>query len=384
MDATLADDEDLVGLICSRLPCLFDQIGVQQLSRCWRAAVARLPPPLPLILLPDGGPLSCVAAGLCSHNLRIPEYARGARYFGAYAGGWVFLAIGHSSDHVLFNLRTHQIIRVPDQLRISCHHLSRSREAVIIAATLSSSPTDPNCIGAAISQGRSIGKFVCTFWLLRVSKLALGINVSHSHGLEDLIYYDGAFHFLTSKEDLLIFRLSEFSDDGLISSASAQQVIRSFSASGDGRDYGSHRVLRYLVESRGNLLMVTRILSAPKIEFKLFEMEEKRTEPLHNGSISYNWKQIHSLDGRILFLARGCSKSYDMSDYPELEDAIYFLDDGRSYKDYTFFSEGAVPRYPCCSDSGKWLEAKKPGLNVVEFLREQEPSTCSPPTWFFP
>ncbi|KAG8068282.1 hypothetical protein GUJ93_ZPchr0005g15697 [Zizania palustris] len=109
------------------LSCLVDRRRMDQICRSWRAAVApqQHPPkrPLPWILVPsaDGPSFSCALSGCATHDLRIPRDGLAARYFGAYDGGWLFLAFGKTYDHAIVNLRTNRNTHKLEQEK-TVHH----------------------------------------------------------------------------------------------------------------------------------------------------------------------------------------------------------------------------------------------------------------------
>uniref|UniRef100_A0A0E0DT56 KIB1-4 beta-propeller domain-containing protein n=1 Tax=Oryza meridionalis TaxID=40149 RepID=A0A0E0DT56_9ORYZ len=368
MDASWCDlNADVLRLVHKRLPCLVDRRNMRRACKSWRAAVAAPAPPqqrpVPWILVPSaGGPtFSCAFGGFRRHDFGVPDNAREARYFGTYSGGWLFLDFGNTRGHGrhgLLSLRTKYRIGLPGIVYL---HLNPEfiRD---MAATLSSPPEDEHCIGAAISSylppGMN-GARVHAFWRMRRQVAVMPTAIEGVIGpiLEDVIHHKEAFYFLTAQEHLHVL---------------APMETRSFPH--DGRDYDGRAVARYLVESRENLLMVVRFVSDPPLfppttwAFKVFEMVEL---PINNGEARYAWNELESLGGRMLFVARGCSKSYNVADYPGLgfSAGVYFLDDDRIYDEFTVLLDDTARCYPC-RDSGKWLLAAAEADN---FLPEQAP-----------
>ncbi|KAF2931337.1 hypothetical protein DAI22_05g210600 [Oryza sativa Japonica Group] len=197
---------------------------------------------------------------------------------------------------------------------------------VMIAATLSSPPEDEHCIGAAISSywpGMN-GARMHAFWYMRRQVAVMPTASEGVFGpfLEDVIHHKEAFYFLTAQERLHAFAVPEFRVGRRGYLDIPPRKIPSFPH--DGRDYDGRDVARYLVESRENLLMVVRFVSDPPqmpprtSAFKVFEMVELA---INNGEAQYAWNELQSLGGRMLFVARGCSKSYNVADYPGLGSA---------------------------------------------------------------
>jgi hypothetical protein len=83
----------------------------------------------------------------------------------------------------------------------------------------------------------------------------------------------------------------------------------------------------------------------------------------------------------MLFVGRGCSRSYEVDRYLGFKAGVYFLDDGCFYDDEMMFRGVNERRYPC-SDIGKWSEGPPP--HVERFFPEQGPSYNSPPAWLLP
>ncbi|OEL38562.1 hypothetical protein BAE44_0000418 [Dichanthelium oligosanthes] len=151
---------------------------------------------------------------------------------------------------------------------------------------------------------------------------------------EDVIYHNGAFHFLNREENLYVCTVKAPLEEPQV-----RVVVRQFHPVIPG--YEPWRVEdRYLVESRGELLMVVRKKSLQEptrsSSFRVFQM----TAPDADHADEYSWDELPTLDGRMLFVGHGHSRSYEVADFPELQDAVYFHDEAFNVLTMVFLGDG--------------------------------------------
>ncbi|KAJ1262746.1 hypothetical protein BS78_09G133600 [Paspalum vaginatum] len=396
--------------VLAHVPCEADRTSVALACRSWMEALAPLqdkddplplPPQLPWLLLPlPGGPaFSCLyrggdASGI--HRIRVPDDARSARYFGSYDGRWLFVATTSTrtrymiaDDHVLLNLRTGARCSVPREFRpeLFCFRPSQpaaSRVMSVLVATLSSAPDGDRCVGAAIvlcAPFDDRSRRQITFWRMGHQLAMPPSDLMAGGEPEDVVYHDGAFLFLTAGEHLFVCR-PVFGQNGVLQSV--DKGLR-FIQQHEYREYDQQPHVRYLVESRGELLMVVK--SSPgwtwsegrwsrTWTFTVFRMTQRQM--LHPGHMLYAWTMVSALDGRTLFVGHGSSRSYEVADFPGFQDGIYFLDDKNNY------NLGRINQNEpyTCSDNGKWSRL----LPVIDrcFQLDEGTSNYSPPVWLLP
>ncbi|RLM69676.1 hypothetical protein C2845_PM17G05510 [Panicum miliaceum] len=122
----------------------------------------------------------------------------------------------------------------------------------------------------------------------------------------------------------------------------------------------------------------------PTSKFRVFRVADRRRNNMPDAyavaHYPFAWSELHALDGRVLFVGHGCSRSYDARRYPpDFKDGgIYFLDDGEFYDAAVIFGNGNERRYPC-SDNGKWSEGQ-----IQRCFPRSDPSDHSAPVWLFP
>uniref|UniRef100_A0A0E0HHH6 KIB1-4 beta-propeller domain-containing protein n=1 Tax=Oryza nivara TaxID=4536 RepID=A0A0E0HHH6_ORYNI len=411
-----AANDDVLLEIVRRIPCGIDRRNMGRACHSWRVALAKLEPPapsppLPWLLLPraDGPPtFSCVLSGCRSHRFFIPPGAvQRARYFGSYDGGWLFLAIGgqgQAQRHLLLRHNPFRLLVLPNVTHFPdmvyppvLGVVKRDHQISIVAATLSCKPTEEGCIVAGIidfahSPGRAVRQIA--LWRMgdQVVLPPYWEQVPNQPMIEavpvDLIHHDGAFHFLIRLEHIIVCEEPpEFQKEAV----HLVPVYMYFQPRGG--DNGDETVLaRYLVESRKKLLMVVRYSSGrqhlPTSAFRVFQMKKfnngEEDEPLNNGGFQYYWSELDKLEGRMLFVGRGCSRSYEAGDsYPAGMEGVYFLDD-RSFAEAAMaFGEGANKLPYRCSDNGKW-SGSPADSRVDRCFPSRGPSIYSPPVWLLP
>ncbi|RCV16466.1 hypothetical protein SETIT_3G140500v2 [Setaria italica] len=384
---------DLVAEIARHVPCLEDRVRAARACRTWLRGVLTNPCPLqlPWLLLPYQNAAAlppyatrrasffCV---LCNraHRLAVPHYTEGARFFGAYPGGWLFLAYGQSCGHGLINLRTHESLYLPDDIiRPVGDGLARQYPMFIRAATLSAPPaTFEGCVAAAII---TVLTPQCFFGPSHITVWRMGSHVasaSCTFGLdaEDVIHHNGAFHFLTRHGDLLICR-PEFQDEAPLGRLQVREEFREML----GRVLNAGA--RYLVECRGELLMVLRVQPHQEAtwSFRVFRMMQEQVsdaDGIDADHARYGWTELPALDGRMLFVGRGCSRSFEAAHFPGSQEGVYFLDDG-SFHAAPMICFGDEPRQYGCCNNGVW---SGPPDHAHHWFPLQRPSTYSSPVWF--
>uniref|UniRef100_J3ND17 KIB1-4 beta-propeller domain-containing protein n=1 Tax=Oryza brachyantha TaxID=4533 RepID=J3ND17_ORYBR len=391
---------DLVREYLGCVRCNIDRHRAGTRGETWRAQIRMLeplPPPLPLLLVPrsDGPPVfHCVLSNWRTHPYFVRERAHAARFYGSYDGSWLFVSLRQNDQHFLLNLeRPHVRINLPNtHLRSSLvppfHFRPKVVEdrIVIVAATFTRQPTEQGCVAAGI-----IGyppccpaedKWHVAFWGMGNGEPVISQSFPPTNEdleVEDLLYSPGPemFRFLTRGEHIREFHQPIFP---LCDMDTQVQYFQR-----RGRDDDRPVLARYLVKSRGKLLMVVRLGTreppSPTMAFRLFQPKVRIiTNAQGKVDAEHHWAELRALDGRILFVGRGCSRSYDVAQrYPFME-GIYFLDD-RSFHDHRIAFRNRARRRYHCNDVGKWSGTPP---QVRQCISEYGPSNESSPVWVIP
>ncbi|KAL5228973.1 hypothetical protein ABZP36_017238 [Zizania latifolia] len=366
--------------IVGRLPCEIDRANFYLVCRSWHDALVGiqlpvLPRQLPFLMQPlaERPSFCCILSGCASHPITIPLAFRHARYVGSYDGRMTFLSVFDQHQgrqhHIIFDLfdlghyMLPSMIIVHDEAAPGELAQLRLQPFSIIAATLSSQPYEAGCVVAGIINllhfPYELPKIA--FWRID-DEVVMGYFDAEEvcWEVEDVLYHNGAFHFLTQGDHIRV-GAPAFHRGGR---AQVQWENRYFLP--DGRAYEQYVKARYLVESRGDLLLVVRCSphpGQPTSAFKVFQMVQPEVPDNNDDVVEYMWMELPSLDGRMLFVGRGCSRSYEAAQYPGFESGVYFCDD-----------RVIAPLYPC-TDCGRWTEAPP---RVERCFPEQDPSNYSP------
>jgi hypothetical protein len=388
----LGDDgfpDDLVLLILGRIPCKDDRGNMSLVCKAWHDRIDRLiktkpvpptPPTLPWLVLPapnsDGSfRFVCILSGSRAHHEHrfSSNIPLGARCFGSYDGGWLFLAFRDRHDYQLLDIRSGDIHSVPGKMLIPDHPQHRHPIRMIIeSATLSASPDEENCAAVFVVRAPVPPNYRYLATWQKGWRCAVAIRSPDGFFIpDDVLYHDESFHVLRGDADVLMYKPD--SEDW--------EKRRFFHPGGLDEQARS----QYLVPSRGGLLLVVRFSPSPDQPTSMFKVFRATTRPqtpddadFPVAEFPWAWSEMDTLDGRILFVGYGCSRSYDADQYPGIEAGIYFFDDGESNDEGVFFRDHNVTPYPC-SDNGKYS-----GGHVQSCFPTTDPSDYSPPAWLLP
>jgi hypothetical protein len=218
--------------------------------------------------------------------------------------------------------------------------------------TLSDVPTAGSCIAAAHTVGGYPSIIFCRpqvdgHWVP---------PLMDTDPLQDTLYHRGelyeGFYSISNRDNLYLFMPMEINNGETL--VMSQFIISFPPALAMDRRMAGSTITRYLVESRGKLLLVLRYsgratgIDLRTLHFRVFELE---IFPMPNAAgHSAALVELQGLDGRVITVARGCSRSFEAEQYKGFQGgSIYFLDDavgaGRmnsifSFADFGMYSMG--------------------------------------------
>ncbi|CAN6351272.1 unnamed protein product [Urochloa humidicola] len=339
---------DLAGLVLRLLPAYADRARFAAVCPQWRAAARQvaLPPPLPLLALPDGTFYSL-------------PYGKRFRFPGFGCAGYKGAACG---SRLVFPREDGCYMVDPfAQATVALPPLSRVRlcppyaDAVAkYAENEDNTGTDysccswmdfimhdqpkmpilnkmilcsPNLVAAFAGTGRCSHILLCqpgaSSWSVRAH--------DECEMFEDMAFYQGNLYALAFDENLLNILISQDPSTGDPRVSQIGQVTKAAPwYAGVYPDMAMDQKKLYLVESHGKLLMVRRkvwckfdddgktVALAGKNEFEVFEADLEHSR----------WINVTTLgDDQVIFLGRRCSRAVSASQYGIPGDQIFFLDD---------------------------------------------------------
>ncbi|KAK3164636.1 hypothetical protein QOZ80_1AG0022180 [Eleusine coracana subsp. coracana] len=365
---------------------LRDRVRMACVNKHWLAAVTglawrapRFPPALPWLIFPSTEePTFFSALDRRFHRLcHLPADVRRARLCGSAAGGWLVLTLNSRHAYALYHLDSGRRIALPPQLvapRGTVFPL------VVRAATLSAPPLHRRHMVGAIVLAAA--RSAAAFWTPgRESWFSDGglLDVTP----QDVIFYGGGFYFVTPDEDILTFWPMENAEGDV---AVARLDYDMEQREDFDVDVAFAAVLvttrRYLVESRGRLLMVVRYIYHETGTRLLRVFGFRVTAPFTDVDMPRaTWDDLgNRLDGRMLFLGPGCSRSFEVAHYDGFqnqESMIFFLDES-----FATVPSADGRRLYSFTDMGRYSMR---GMNSEPWPPGPRPTSSdnAPPTWWF-
>uniref|UniRef100_A0A0D9Y9T0 KIB1-4 beta-propeller domain-containing protein n=1 Tax=Oryza glumipatula TaxID=40148 RepID=A0A0D9Y9T0_9ORYZ len=367
---------EILLIVLAHLHCLADRVSFAAACRNWRSTSkladteADKPAPasaprrqhVPWLLAPspvERPTITSLLSGL-TRRISLPARLRGARFFGSDPGGWLAAVLTMCGTSSPTSTPARRVVS-----QVTCTRKTTT-VAIIRAVALSAAPSSAGCLAAA---------FVCG-----TSNLAFTQRLDGDGG--------GRFHALTTCELMTVFAISPSPESDLLDGR-VEICHRSFFMPMRIETVLPHLresadMSRYLVVSRNKLLMVVRyyvtaaaaaaaavgVSHARTMLFKVFQMEKFCS---HGGF----WEEIEDLDGRVLFLARCCSRAFEASEIHGFEGgSIYFLDDINFHLSLVIKDKADYP----CADVGMYAISPtdgvaRPGMQLAAGIRPSIYST---------
>ncbi|CAO2144682.1 unnamed protein product [Urochloa humidicola] len=331
---------ELAGLVLDRLPAQVDRVRFASVCPQWRVAARQGPPPMPMLLLPDGTAYSLPR----SEPFQFPGCA-GYKY-SCGNGNWLvfsgedgcFLRDPFSKDTVTLPALTRaRKWVVDDESSDEAGHVwvEMGEEEVLGASKIMF--CSPHLI-AAIFRFRGDGSAriaVCqpggtSWWSVHMDQQAAVFA--------DIVFHQGKLYALDFKNTLFAVEITVDHSTGNPWISQIQQVI-------DGLDTGLYIIasgllilnLTYLVESRGALLLVHRMIglrlkAVHQDRIEVLEAQWNMFEVYEANFGESQWAEVTTLgDDQVLFLRRRSSRSVCISHYQMPGDRIFFMENEEEY-----------------------------------------------------
>ncbi|XP_048549492.1 uncharacterized protein LOC125529128 isoform X1 [Triticum urartu] len=381
---------DIVGLVLSLLPEYADRAVFAAVCPHWRAAARQqlVPPPLPLLALPDGTFYSILYPRLYSFP------GCGFAGYESVCGSWLvfprddgcFLVNPFSRATVTLPALSCVRLRPPNAVAkwsledgskvadpyITWMHINTS-EKLHISKLI---PCSPNLVAALVGIGHTSQILLCqpgaSSWSVRA--------YDQCKGFEDMAFYQGKLYAIANDENLLVVNISQDHSTGDPQVSRIGQIIKGepwYPVVLEDNTMPCKKL--YLVESHGALLMVRRAIwcrvPGPGVPGEVIagvsRFEVFKADFEHSW-----WVKVSTMgDDQVLFLGRRCSRAMSVSQYGLSGDYIFFLDDDEenrtdycydkentSFSAYDMRSSSVLPACPsifwkCCDEMrlAAWL-----------------------------
>uniref|UniRef100_A0A0D9V2B8 Uncharacterized protein n=1 Tax=Leersia perrieri TaxID=77586 RepID=A0A0D9V2B8_9ORYZ len=382
--------------ITGLLPCRADRVRMACVNKQWRAAVRPeqrppppapqlppLPPQLPWLIFPNTTtPCFYSLIGGRSHALPLPPDIIVGRFCGSADGGWFVLALNSRHRYEIYNLNSGSRVELPPGIETP---LGMQFPLVAVFATLSvSRASRPNMAAAIVRVKRNLD---AAFWCPG-SECWFPHRGPRMRKPQDVIFYNEAFYFVTATEGVVVFWPSfgrPTNNQMLMRRVEYDMLVRADYLEDINFMRGNGVITRYLVESRGGLLMVARYIydEGGTEAFRVFRFQIIQPNANDGGRPRATWVHVDDLDERMLFLGKGCSRTFEVARFEGFEEAfVYFLDESSFCPDKTAMVLHR-PRYTF-SDMGKFDLDAVTCEDWPPVDRRPLSSDNAPPTWWLP
>ncbi|TVU39089.1 hypothetical protein EJB05_12493, partial [Eragrostis curvula] len=349
---------DLAGLVLRLLPAYADRVRFSAVCPQWRAATRQLtlPPPLPLLALPDGT-FFCLPDG---KRFRFSGFGF-AGYKSAACGRWLvfprddecFLVDPFSRATVTLPALSRVRLRPPNAVAkytqrgnlqtphpfLTWMHIKDWEGMPTLHKLILCSP---NLVAAFVGSGPFVQILMCqpgaSSWSVRANDRCMWF--------EDMAFYQGKLYAIAGvTRSFLSSTSAKIQALEIHRSRKIGQAIK-----GDPDpmvdawlpvDPAFVKKL-YLVESRGTLLMVRRKVDRISTEGSILFTAGKSEFEVYRADIEHSrWVSMTTLgDDQMVFLGRCCSRAVYASEYGMPSDHIFFLDDDKvDVTDYLYDKE---------------------------------------------